>query len=408
MLKKAELKTIREAFEASVGHDLRLTDQSVSDIVSKTDGFMDLDLDAQIAAFVKAEAVFKDIAISDPSITGIVSKFDKTFDAELAVCLDAVVKNKTSAVDIYGQFKRLFTRDQLNELPYPGADKDDVKGTNYKPDIVERKNTIGGGNIRTVFTNDLVQATERGKSYQKDIDDVTAELKTNGAVPRFKNFGKQRLRDLINSATQERNAMRSLFRRSLQLHHKLEALTGMPKVEWDWVKGTDDKCPTIPKEYKGTEMMKVTRSPKPLWLTPIIDGKPDHANGREFSVSQVIAFDPTWALAQPDRGTLGDLIDSSKPEPETPASLGEKMSDDEMDTTTVVLSAKLANTQARAALRTRTLQPDNDEVRASYCQLFVNLRGYYQANEKWFEEYLEKQEAATDKEVAVKKAAQAA
>lgn len=406
MLKKATLKVIREAFESDQGHDLKLTDDAISAIVEKIGEkeFGDMDGDAQMKLLVDAESAFKGIAVSDPSITGIVSKFDKAFDAELATCIDAAVKSKTSAVDIFGQFKRLFTRDQLNEMPYPGSDKDDVKGTNFKPDIVEKK-AVAGGTIRTVFTNDLVQATERGKNYQKNIDDCTAELKTSGAVPRLKSFGKQRLRDMLNTATQERNTMRSVFRRSLQLHHKLEALTGMPLVEWAWIKGTDDKCPTVPKEYKGTETIKVTRSPKPLWLTPVVDGKPDHANGKEFSVSQVIAFNPSKALAAPDHGTLSDLIDSAKPEPETPEQAGEKMSEEVMDTTAVVFSAKLANTQARAALRTRVLQPDNEEVRASYCALFVNLKGFYQTNEKWYEEYLEKQEAAISKEKTAKAAA---
>lgn len=403
---KAFLKIIRETFESDQGHDLKLTDAGILGIVQNVGRkeFEEMDGDAQIALLVKGEAMFKDIAVSDPSITGIVSKFDKAFDAELAVCIDAMLKNKSSAVDIYGQFKRLFTRDQLNEMPYPGSDKDDVKGTNYKPDIVEKK-AVAGGTIRTVFTNDLVQATERGKQYQKDIDDCTAELKTSGAVPRFKSFGKQKLRDILNSATQERNGMRSMFRRSLQLHHKLEALTGMSLVEWAWIRGTDDKSPTIPKEYKGTDMIKITRSPKPLWLTPVVDGKPDHANGKEFSVSQVIAFNPTKALAAPDHGTLSDLIDSAKPEPETPESAGEKMSEETMDTTAVVFSAKLANTQARAALRQRLVQPDNDEVRASYCALYLSLQGIYNVNKKWYDEYLHGQETAQEKETREKSAA---
>lgn len=406
MLKKPMLKVIREAFADDRGHDLKLTDDAISAIVERIgeEEFKAMDGEEQFKLFDDAESAFKGIAIADPSINGIVSKFDKAFDAELEACIESVIKSKTSSVDIYGQFKRVLTREQLNEMPYPGSDADDVKGTNYKPDIVEKK-AVSGGKIRVVFTDDLVAATPRGKAYQSDIDDASNELKVSGSVPRLKNMGKQKLRDMINSATQGRNAMRSMFRRSLQLHHKLEAIDGMPLVKWAWIKGNDDKCPLVPETFKGDKFLKVTRSPKPFWLTPVTDGKEDHANGKEFSVSQVIAFNPTKALAMKDGGTLGDLIDSAKGEPETPETLGEKMSVEEMDTAIVVLNAKLSNTQERAALRTRAVQPDNDEVRASYCALFVNLKGFYQANEKWYDEYLNGQEQQTAKEVAAKKAA---
>lgn len=405
MIKKAMLKTIREAFEEDRGHTLKLTDDAISAIVERIGEkeFVEMDGEEQFKLFETAENAFKGIAIADPSITGIVSKFDKEFDAELGACIESVIKSKTSSVDIYGQFKRLFSREELNEIPYPGSDADDVKGTNYKPDIVEKK-AVSGGKIRVVFTDDLVNATPRGKAYQADIDDAGNELKISGSVARLKNAGKQKLRSMIDSATQGRNAMRSMFRRSLQLHHKLDAIDGMPLVQWSWIPGADDKCPVVPKEFKGSAVQKISRSPKPFWFVPVIDGKPDHANGKAFSVSQVIAFNPSKALAMPDHGTLADLVDSAKGEPETPETIGEKMSVEEMDTTIVVLNAKLANTQERAALRTRAVQPDNDEVRASYCALFVNLRGFYNANEKWYEEYLGKQENETIKERDAKKA----
>lgn len=400
MLKKAEFTAIRAMFEEERGHDLKLTNDAITSIVDAVGGFATfaaLEQEEQLKLFDTAESAFKGIAVADPSITGIVSRFDKDFDTELDKCIEAVIKGKTSAVDMYGQFKRLFTRDQLNEMPYPGSDADDVKGTNYKPDIVEKK-AVSGGKIRVVFTDDLVSATPRGKAYQADIDDAGNELKVSGSVPRLKSFGKQRLRDMINSATQGRNAMRSMFRRSLQLHHKLDAIDGMPLVQWAWINGSDDKCPLVPKEFKGTATQRVTRSPKPFWFVPVIDGKPDHANGKEFSVSQVIAFNPAKALAMPDKGTLADLIDSAKGEPETPETLGEKMSVEAMDTEIVVINAKLANVAERAALRTRLAQPDQDELRASYCALFLNLKGVYDTNKKWYDEYLHGQETAIEKE----------
>lgn len=397
MLKKATLKVIREAFEEDQGHDLKLTDDAISAIVEKIGEkeFAEMDGEEQIKLLANAEATFKNIAVANPAISGIVSKFDKGFEAELALCLDATIKNKSSAVDIYGQFKRLFTRDQLNEMPYPGSDANDVKGTNYKPDIVEDK-TPAGEKVRTVFVNDLVQAHPIGKKAQADIDDAINEGKVSGSVPRFKDMGKQKLRDLIASQTQVRNGMRSLFRRSLQLHHKLEAVTGMPLVQWSWIPGSDDKCPLVPTDFKGAKFMKITRSPKPLWLVPVVDGVPDHANGQEFSVSQIIAFKPAKALAE--GGTLGDLKVSGKPVPPTEGEIGESMSIDTMDTTLVALNAKLSNTEQRAALRLRMAQPDQDEFKASVCALYLNLKGTYDANKKWYDEYLNgKQEQAAEK-----------
>lgn len=393
MLKKAELKAIRTVFEEERGHDLRLTDDAISAIVEKigVEVFTEKDVEEQLKLFDTAEAAFKNIAVANPAISGIVSKFDTAFNKELDVCLDATIKNKSSAVDIYGQFKRLFTRDQLNEMPYPGSDADDVKGTNYKPDIVETK-TPAGEKVRTVFINDLVQAHPIGKQAQADIDDAINEGKVSGSVARFKDMGKQKLRDLIASQTQVRNGMRSLFRRSLQLHHKLEAVTGMPLVQWSWIPGSDDKCPLVPKDFKGKDFMKITRSPKPLWLVPVVDGTPDHANGQEFSVSQIIAFKPDKALKE--GGTLGDLKVSGKAAPVTPDQLGESMSVDTMDTTLVALNAKLSNTEQRAALRLRMAQPDNDEFKASVCALYLNLKGTYEANKKWYDEYLHGKEGA--------------
>jgi hypothetical protein len=399
MLKKPQLKSIREVYEEVQGHDLKLTDDAISAIVEKigVDEFGEMEQDEQIKLFVQAEAAFKSIAVANPAISGIVSKFDTAFERELAVCLDANVKNKTSAVDIYGQFKRLFTRDQLNEMPYPGTEASDVVGTNYKPDIIETK-TPAGEKIRTVFVNDLVQAHPIGKQAQADIDDALNETKAAGSVVRFKGMGKQKLRDLIASATQTRNGMRSLFRRTLQLHHKLEAVTGMPLVQWSWIPGTDDKCPLVPTEFKGTKFQKITRSPKPLWLVPVVDGTPDHANGQEFSVSQIIAFKPDKALKE--GGTLGDLKVSGKPELVTPDQLGESMSIDTMDTTLVALNAKLSNTEQRAALRLRMAQPDQDEFKASVCALYLNLKGTYEANKKWYDEYLHGKEGAPSEKAA--------
>jgi len=384
---KALLKTIRSTFESETGHDCKVTDQGILDIVQNVTKakFIEMDLEDQIALFVKAEEAFKGIAISDPSINGLVARFDEPFYAETETCIEAFIKSKQSTLDILGQLKRVWSKDQFDNCPYPGSTADDVKGTNYSPDIVEKK-AVAGGKIRTVFTDDLVYATPMGKRFQTDMDDATNELKVSGSVTRFKGKGKQELRDIFNTAKQHRDALRKMFRTSIQLHHKLSAIDGMPLVKWSWIKGSDPKCPVMPKDYRSAEFFKISRSTKPIWLVPVVDGEPDHAKGKEYSASQIIAFDPAKALTMPEGGTVGNLIDSAKGEPDTPETMGEKMSVEEFDTGLVVFNARLSNTAERAALRKRAVEPNNEDLRESVCALYLNLKGFYDANAKWYDE----------------------
>ena len=386
-LSKTELKVIREAFEGEAGHELRLTDDAISKIVMiDKDKFMEADLEDQVAQLLKAEDVFKGIAIADPSITGLINKMDEPFNTELEACINAVVKNKTTAIDIFAQFKRVYAKATLDALPYPGTDKDDVKGTNFRPDIIE-KPAVAGGTIRTVFTHDWVQATKLGKQYQDDIDTAKNEEKNPGST-KFKGKSKKELKAITSSATQGRNAMRSMFGRALALHHKLSAISEMSWVKFEWIEGTKDKCVELPTEYQGNTTQRVTLAPKPFWFMPVNKetGKEKGSDGRDFSVTQVLAFDPAKAQRMPDGGTLAELVATAKAEPVTPESLGEKMTHETMDTEFVVLNAKLSNTEERAALRKRMVEKDNETLRESICALYLNLKGAYEANKKWYDE----------------------
>ncbi len=402
-ISKKMLKAVREAYSEAKGIDLILTDDVISALVEKTEGFDDMDGDGQIEIFAKAAENYKTISVSDPTINGLVKAMDEEFNEELDACVEAVVKGKQSAVDMFGQFKRIWTYDQFKACPYPGSTKEEVAGTNWSPDITEKK-AVAGGMIRVVWSDDLVYAMPKGKEYQTDIDDASNELKVSGSVARFKNKGKQALRDTLNIATQRRNALRSIVRRSIQLHHKLDAISLLSKVGWQWIPGQHEKCPTVPVDYRGKEVIKVTRSPKPLWLTAKDDKGSEIPNsGKDFSVSQVIAFDVVKAVA--NGGTMGDLIDSAKSPPETPESLGERMTTETMDTEAVVIYAKLSNTDERAALRKRALEKGNEVTRAAYCGLYVMLKGFYDANKSWYDEYLDQQSKAETKEKNEKQAA---
>lgn len=401
---KKMLKAVRDTYSEDKGIDLILTDDVITALIEKTEGFDDMDGDAQIEVFAKAAEKYKTIAISDPTISGLVKAMDTQFHAELGACIEAVVKGKQSAVDMLGQFKRIWTLEQFKACPYPGAIKAEVEGTNWSPDITERK-AVAGGMIRVVWTDDLAYAMSEGKAYQDTIDECSKELKISGTVARFKNKGKQYIRDELATATQGRNALRQIVRRAIQSHHKLDAISMFPLVKWSWIPGTHEKCSLMPVEYKGAEVIKITRSPKPLWL----EAKDEKGNvvpgsGKEYSISQVIAFDTVKARAE--GGTVGDLVDSAKAPAETPESLGEKMTDETMDTNVVVTFAKLSNTEARAALRTRSLEKGNEEMRAAYCGLHLFLASFYKANNNatWYEEYQEKQNAKDTAERDAKKA----
>jgi hypothetical protein len=410
MLKKNELKTIREAFEASQGHDCRLTDDAISAIIERVtmDKYAEMDEDEQMSLLTKAEDAFKGIAIADPGITGLVSKFDEAFNKELEACLDATVKAKTSAVDIYAQFKRIYSKAQLDACPMPGTDKDDVAGTNYKADIIE-KPAIAGGKIRTVFTHDWVQATAKGKAFQTDIDDVKKETDNPGTVARFKGKSKKELRSITASATQGRNAMRSMFSRALRLHHKLSAIEGMPKVSFQWIGGHDKaKCPIMPKVYGKADGALVSLTPKPLWFMPRDPetGKDDGSEGRDFSVTQVLAFDVAKALKGPDGGTLAELVASSKaiPDPEEKA---KGMTIEKLESDVTEVDSYLRKREAIAELTKRMNSPDQDELISSVCSLYLSLKPVYAKFQAKYEAIEAADVASKAKELELKQAANA-
>jgi len=396
MIKKSELKAIRSFFSDTYGHELRLTDDAIG-MIAATPAFKALDDDddgaeKQAAMFKTAEDAYKDIAVSDPGISGLVAKMDPAFNAELDACIEATIKGKSTSLDMYGQLKRIWTKEQFDGTPMPGWTEDDCKNTNFKPDIVEKK-AVSGGKIRVVFTDDLVQAMPKGKAFQQDMDDATAELKTSGAVKRFAGKGKQFLRDTFNYAKLQRDTMRKMVRAAIGLHHQISAIEGMPKVRIQWIPGASDRCPVIPKNFGGKETFKVTRSGKPFWITAL-DGTAEVPNsGKEFSVSQILAFDVRKALAMPDGGTMADLVESAKPEPETPEQKGEKMSPEEQDTLIVSIYSKLSNTEERAGWTKRMAEKDNETARDAYCGLYLILKPFFRKNAKWYGERIGLDEA---------------
>lgn len=403
-LKKEDLQAIRSAFEEDQGHDLRLTDDAISAIVNKlggigSDEWESMPDDEKMKLFVKAEDAVKGIQVSDPSINAIVAKMDDLFLKELDECVDATMKAKTTAVDIYAQFRRTMSKTMLDETPFPDFDEKDVVGTNFRPDIYEKKTPTG--KVRVVWSNDLVQAMPKGKQYQLDIDEGNKAIKDITSVPRFKEKSKKELKAIVSTATAQRNALRSMVKRALAIHHQFQAVEAMPLVSIEWIRGFDKaRCAAIPKEYgKGTEegSFLVTLSPKPLWICPIVDGKVQGSEGNDFSITQLLAFDVPKAIKL--GGTVSDLKESAKAEPSTPETA--TFTPEVMDTNVVTTWAMLSQKDNIAALRKRLVAPDNEDTREAYCALaLIMYKSIYEPNRKWYEARLEADTEGGDTEAA--------
>jgi len=107
--------------------------------------------------------------------------------------------------------------------------------------------------------------------------------------------------------TSRRNALRSMVKRSIELHHQYDAIDAMPSVNIQWIKIKGNsvglKGIEMPEAYgKGKPSFMVTASPKNIWISP----SDNPGEGRDFSVTQLLAFDISAALAA--GGTMADLV----------------------------------------------------------------------------------------------------
>lgn len=318
-----DFAAIRETFESVVGRDIKVSNKTLGIAIENNREWDNLEEDQMISFIKLVEDAATRVSITDPGISVLVEKMDDTFFAEVTECLDAVVKNKTTAVDIYAQFHRLYTIDELNGMPFGGSDEDSVKGTNYRADKVKTKDRVTGVEMTVTWSNDLVSATPFGKDYESRLDDISKEMKSAGSSTRVEYKGKPKkfLSSEKSILTAKRNALRSMFKRAINTHHQFEAVRSMPLIELQWIEGSKNSGIWLPSKF-GTgkanvgvknEGMFVTLSPKPLWIAP--KGKP--SDGRDISVTQLVNLDVMAALVAENGGTMGDLLDTlSKGAPE--------------------------------------------------------------------------------------------
>ena len=386
---KVNLSVIRETFEGVKGRSLNMTDEVLVLVLERAgkvwQDFIDNEDEASAIAFLEkaeTEAAKQSAAVADIGILALVAKIDDTFEAEITACLDATIKAKVTAVHFYAEMKRVFTKEELDTMPIPGTEAGHVTG-NAKPDKVKTVDNKGNP-ITTVWWNDFVSATARGKAFENQIADVAAELKTRHSVKHLANLKVSELEDLKADALSRRNALRNMYKRASGLHHQLEAIKAMPLVGIKWVKSRSDNAIRIPDGF-GTgsfdKAVSATGNAKPLWIWP----GDDVEAGGVFSVTQVLNFDIPAAIEA--GGTMADLVASGK------ASGGDNDSDDttevmtpdKRDTDFIELHAHLKMRDNMAAFRKTLNEPDQDELKDSVCSLFLLLKPIYLAHQAWYE-----------------------
>ncbi len=308
-----DLVAIRESFESTMGRTLNLSDELLQAILKRAgkawDDFENADDPEKEACdfLAKAEAEAAKITVSDTGISVLVRKMDEEFHREVAECIAAVVKGKTTAIDMYAQFRRIYSKVELDSMPVPGTELEHVTG-NQKPDKIKTKDQTGKP-ITVVWTNDFVSAMPEGKEFEGKLDDIAKEVKAPGSVAWLKAFtSKKDIAALKSEYTGKRNALRSMVKRAISLHHQWEAVQGMPLVSCEWIPGKQkERAISVPVAFGEGELKDatlVTKAPKPIWISP--KGKP--SDGRDFSITQFLAFDVALALKGENGGSMADLV----------------------------------------------------------------------------------------------------
>jgi hypothetical protein len=402
-----DVAAIRESFKDTKGRELNLSDAVLENfIVGAGKRWTDLE-DAEdpekecCDLLEKAEQEAAKVSVSDPGITALVRKMDETVHAEIAKCIEAVVKGKTTAVDIYAQFRRVFSKDDMDAMPIPNTEAEHV-GENQRPDKVKTKDHTGKP-ITVVWSNDFVSAMPEGKDFEGKLDDISKELKTPGSVPWLKGKGKADIKALQAEFSQKRNALRSMVKRAISLHHQWEAIATMPKIGLRWIRGTKEKGIVIPQDFGdndfGERPVTVTLSPKPIWIYP----KDEPENGREFSVTQFLAFDADMALNGEGQGTMADLVatagrGTAATESEEGEGTGADMPEDQAqaelsrmvhwfnkrDNVALVLK-RIANRKA---------DPEGADLLDNVGTLYLLLKPIYEKNKGAYEALQQKEDAA--------------
>lgn len=304
------VEAVKEAFKAKHERDIQLGDETIQLTINNDKAWNDKDDDGKLALLELAETTFKKVSVADPGISVLVKKMttNAEFMAEVDVLLQAERVKKASPVRLLAFLYRIYTKAEMDGMPMPGYDEEHAKDTPYKAD--KRSIKAGTGEpITTVWINDLASTMPQGKVADQDLDDLSKEKAAPGSIARFKGMKKADFADLKSGATADRNSLRSLLRRSIKMHHQWNAVAKLNSVGIRWIKGSASKGIKMPTKLGigndlGTNFTLVSSGPKPIW---IYDGE-DSSEGRDFSVTQLNAFQPSKIMKAEDETMMTALL----------------------------------------------------------------------------------------------------
>jgi hypothetical protein len=309
-----DANAIKAMYKEATGNVLPIKNDLLIQLLDQHPEFDDMESELQLKFLTNLSESAKGVAVADPAISELISKIDTTAEKYILETIDRIVRSKSSAMDALATFRRIYTKDEMAGFAFPGLEKSKMaKGDNRKPDIVVTT-LKNGDEIKTVWTNDFCSAWKPCKVWEDDIADLQKEQKSSGSVARFKNWGKQDIVNALKIAKAQRDAFRSMVKRSVTFEHQITAIEGMPKVVYEFAKiGKNDnvsKHILLPIKYglgdklKPEDCIKLSLSPSPVWLYP----KGEAGGMKPYSVTQINNMDIAAAIAA--GGEMSNLTDT--------------------------------------------------------------------------------------------------
>jgi len=310
------VEATKEAFRNAEDRDLMLSDNFIAEAIKRAKNWDDWTDDEKLEHLKTVESQAKRVAISDPGLSVLVKKLEQNTEAmaELEKDVEATMRTKVNRIRLYSFFRGIYTKSELDSMPYPGTDKDTVWLGNYRPDITTDEKT----GLKVKWTDDFVDTMSRGKYIASRIDEIETERKVTNASDHYKGWSDTDLDSEKGRLTGERNNYRSMVRGAIEVHHNFEGIRGLPEVDISWKRSKDTKnyisMPVTCGNPKHIE--QITTAPKCVY----IQAKGDGQTGKVYSQSQLIAFDVQAAAA--NGGTLKALTDTVRKEPKNKSGAG--------------------------------------------------------------------------------------
>lgn len=392
---KTELvKAWKEAFNDKYERDIRLSDNTIMMVIDRAGKrWDDMDDDGKLSLLEKAEETAKAVMVSDPGLSVLVKKLEADTQAmkEMDDSVDAIMRNKINKVRMYAQFRRIYTKAELDEMPYPGTDKDTSWLGNYRPDKVTKP--TNAGDIDTVWSEDFVSTMAKGKFLEDRLDDLKKETVAENSSTYFKGWGMEALDAEKKNLTAQRNGYRALVRGAIEVHHCFEGINGMAQVHIHWSKTKHPEQYIAMPEKCGSAnpIIKVTTSPNLVFICPQDGASLDYENGRTYTGSQLTAFDIHGAIV--NGGTLAALKATVKKAAKGAAKSGEDGDGSSMDAEQAYSAfnrvTNYINTTANVAALRLIFADPKAEHHKDYLENVVTLGAYLDTVRKQFKKQIE-------------------